>query len=262
MQSLDVHPHPHGFGIVADWPAKSIHRESLTRLAGRNMEQKRNIVESIRTPAMLRRYCDRLLFLLRPPTPVAQHIDAECRILDLGKRVRTDYLHITLCKLDFLPRLPFWAVPLMQEIGASVAAPPFRIAVDRMTGGPDSVMLRPSERIAALFDLQARLAAAIGRVDRLRGHPYRFNPHITLFHRKGEPFEWQVDPISWQVEDLLLVHSRVGLTEHIILDRWPLVGGLSGQGRQRPVDRLLPLALQERVGLGEMPATEKAVMRR
>jgi 2'-5' RNA ligase len=208
---------------------------------------------------MLRRYRDRLLFLLRPPAPVAQHIDDECRILDLGKRVRTEYLHITLCKLDFLPRLPLWAVPLMQEIGASLTAPPFRVAMDRMTGGPNSVLLRPSEEIAALVDLQARLAAAIRRVDRLRGHPYRFGPHITLFHRKGEQFEWQIDPISWQVEDLLLVHSKVGLTEHIVLDRWPLA---SGQGRQRPVDRLLPMALQKGVGFGEMPAAEKAVMRR
>lgn len=211
---------------------------------------------------MLRRYCDRLLFLLRPPAAVAHHINDECRILDLGRRVRTEYLHITLCKLDFLPRLPLWAVPLMREIGASVAAPPFRVAMDRMTGGPNSVLLRPSEEIAALFDLQAYLAAAIGRVDRLRGHPYRFSPHITLFHRKGEQFEWQIDPISWQVEELLLVHSKVGLTEHVVLDRWPLVSASSGEGRQHPVDRLLPMAFEKGVGPGEMPAAEKTVMRR
>jgi len=205
-------------------------------------------------------YHDRLLLLLRPPVPVARHIDEECRILNLGTRVRTDYLHITLCKVDFLPSLPVWAVPLMQGIGASLAFPPFRVAVDRMTGGPKSVMLRPSERIEALFDLQARLATAIARTDRLRGHAYRFSPHITLFYRKGEPFEWEIEPISWLVDDLLLVHSRVGRTEHILLDRWPLIAP-SGQGRQRPVDRLLPMALQERIGLREMPAPEKAVMR-
>jgi 2'-5' RNA ligase len=211
---------------------------------------------------MLRGYHDRLLLLLRPPAPVARHIDEECRILDLGKRVRTDYLHITLCKVDFLPRLPVWAVPLMQGIGAAIAFPRFRVAVDRMTGGPKSILLRPSERIETLFDLQAQLATAIARSDRLRGHAYPFSPHVTLFYRRGNRFDWEIDPISWQVEELLLVHSRVGRTEHIILDRWPLTGAPSGQGGQRPVDRLLPMAFQERIGLGEMPAAEKAVMRR
>lgn len=211
---------------------------------------------------MLHGYHDRLLLLLRPPVPVARHIDAECRVLDLGRPVRTDYLHITLFKVDFLPRLPLWAVPLMQEIGASIAFPPFRIAMDRMTGGPRSIMLRPSERMEALFVLQAQLAAAIARADRLRGHVYRFSPHITLFYRDGDPFDWEIDPISWQAEELLLVHSRVGRTEHILLDRWPLAGTPSVQRGQRPVDRLLPMAFQERIGLGEMPGAEKAVMRR
>jgi 2'-5' RNA ligase len=202
---------------------------------------------------------DRLLFLLRPPMPVARHIDQERRLLDLGKPVPTEYLHITLCMLDF-PSLPDWAVPLMQAIGESITAPCFRIVVDRMTGSPKSVLLRPSERIEALFDLQARLAAAMARIDRLRGHAYRFSPHITLVHRRGESFEWEIEPISWRAEELLLVHSKVGLTEHVVLDRWALASTSSIERRQRPVDRLLPMALQERVGLGEMAGTEKAVM--
>lgn len=204
---------------------------------------------------------DRLLFLLRPPAPLARHIDRERRLLDLGKPVRTDYLHITLCKLDF-PRLPGWAVPLMRSIGDSMTLPPFHAAVDRMTGGVDSVLLRPSKRIDALFALQARIAAAMARVDRLRGPAYRFSPHITLAYRKGEPFDWEIEPISWLVEELLLVHSKVGLSEHVVLDRWPLAGTSSAQGRQRPVDRLLPMAFEKGVRLGEMPASEEAVMRR
>ena len=204
---------------------------------------------------------DRLLFLLRPPAPVARHIDEERRILDLGKPVLTEYLHLTLCKADF-PCLPGWAVPLMRAIGDSIAVPCFRIVVDRMTGSPKSVMLRPSERIEALFDLQARLAAAMARIDRLRGHAGRFSPHITLVYRKGDPFDWEIEPISWRAEELLLVHSKVGLTEHVVLDRWPLASASSGQGRQRPVDRLLPMAFQKGIGLGEMAAAEKTVMRR
>ncbi|WEJ99053.1 MAG: hypothetical protein P0Y59_19225 [Candidatus Sphingomonas phytovorans] len=204
---------------------------------------------------------DRLLFLLRPPAPVARHIDRERRLLALGKPVRTDYLHITLCKLDF-PRLPGWVVPLMRSIGDSILISPFGIAVDRMTGSEKSVLLRPSERIDALFALQGRIAAAMARVDRLRGHAYRFKPHITLAYRKGESFDWEIEPISWRVEELLLVHSKVGLTEHVVLDRWPLAGASSIQGRQRPVDRLLSMAFEKSIRLGEMPASEEAVMRR
>jgi 2'-5' RNA ligase len=132
--------------------------------------------------------------------------------------------------------------------------------MDRMTGSARSVVLRPSERIGALFDLQARLAATIARVDRLRGQPYRFSPHLTLVYRKGEAFDWEVEPISWQADELLLVHSKVGLTQHIVCGRWPLAAPVSVQGRQRPVDRFLPMAFEKGVRLGEMPASEKTRM--
>lgn len=172
---------------------------------------------------------DRLLFVLRPPVAVADHIDRERSHLGPGKPVRTDYLHVTLGLVDF-PLLPSRAVSAMREIGETVATGAFRIAMDRVTGTGRSVALRPSERIEQLHRLREQLATGMSRMGLAPARRRPFRPHITLLYRHGAPFDREVDIVSWTVDDFLLIHSRVGLTEHIVLERWPLLCG-SGQGR-------------------------------
>jgi 2'-5' RNA ligase len=49
-----------------------------------------------------------------------------------------------------------------------------------------------------------------------------FTPHVTLLYDGMSVAEQPVDPISWTVGEFVLVHSLLGQTRHIILDRWPL----------------------------------------
>lgn len=203
---------------------------------------------------------DRLLFALRPPAGIAEYMAEEQARLGRGRLVRKDYLHITLGMADF-PVLSPRALAIMREIGASIAASQFRVALGRMVGTRKSVALRPEERIEPLYCLRRHLVTGITRSGLLAERRGPFSPHVTLLYRNGEPFDREIDIISWMIEEFLLIHSRVGRTEHIVLDRWPLQG-ISSQSRERPVDRLLAMLPQERIGFGEGLAAEEAGMRR
>ena len=49
-----------------------------------------------------------------------------------------------------------------------------------------------------------------------------FTPHVTLFYDQHRIDEYAVEPVSWTIRDLVLVHSRLGETQHIPLGRFPL----------------------------------------
>jgi 2'-5' RNA ligase len=169
----------------------------------------------------------RLFYALRPPPAAAFHIDDRCAWLrPAGRRVGRDRLHVTLNILDDRPFLPHDVLAAMVAVGDAVAADPFRIVFDQLSGSRRSVVLRPSERIAALHGFQRQLAQGLAHAGVATRRDARFSPHITLLHRGRSGFTEAVDAVSWRVEEFFLIESLVGWTRHVVRGRWAL-GGLA-----------------------------------
>src|SRR4051794_39129674 len=98
----------------------------------------------------------RLFFALCPPPSAAAYIRESCAWLGPGKWVRPGHLHVTLALLDDWPFLPRDLLAAMIAVGDRMAASPFRVIFDQLNGSAHSIVLRPSERIAALCEFQKR----------------------------------------------------------------------------------------------------------
>ncbi|MEA3031007.1 MAG: 2,3-cyclic 3-phosphodiesterase [Sphingomonadales bacterium] len=165
----------------------------------------------------------RLFYALRPPPAAASHLHDRCAWLrPAHRRVGPDRLHITLNILDDRPCLPLDLLAAMVAVGDAVAANPFRIIFDQLSGGRRSIVLRPSEKIAALHRFQRHLAEGLAHAGVETRRDARFSPHITLLHRGCSGFTEAVDPVSWRVEEFFLIESLVGWTRHVVRGRWPL----------------------------------------
>jgi RNA 2',3'-cyclic 3'-phosphodiesterase len=173
----------------------------------------------------------RLFFALVPPPLVARRMAhwAENRFGQHGAFVRADRLHVTLDILDDFDAFPREMAERLVEVAGTVAADPFMIELDQISGGGGSVALRPRLRNAAL----QHLAMGIVHARQSAGIPprdgYRFNPHITLMYRENAPFNETVAPFAWQVREFVLIHSLLGQTQHIPLGSWPLSGANHNQ---------------------------------
>jgi len=55
-------------------------------------------------------------------------------------------------------------------------------------------------------------------------HGFRFDPHVELARGQAESVRRRVWPISWRADEFVLIHSLVGLSEHVPIGRWPLAG--------------------------------------
>lgn len=142
-------------------------------------------------------------------------------------------LHVTLNILGDWPVQSWPLVEAMRRIGDEIAVAPFRVVFDQLSGSGRSVVLRPSERIAALHDFQQLLAARLARAGIETRPGFRFSPHISIVHRGRPPFVMPADPVSWRVEEFVLIESVVGWTEHHIHGRWRLGPGRHPAGVTR-----------------------------
>ncbi len=167
----------------------------------------------------------RLFFAVRPPSPLDVQIGnfAETEAGG-GPRIRSEYLHTTLAISGDFATEPTHAMAGFMEAGHHIAAAPFDMTVDRLAGSRRSVALRPSRRSDELFALQRQIADVLRRIGLALRDGWGFSPHITLFYRDGVPFNRTVTGFCWRVEELVLIHSLVGRTEHHVLGRWPLRG--------------------------------------
>lgn len=165
----------------------------------------------------------RLFFALKPPIGAADAIERDTAWLGRRDRVGRDRLHITLNILEDSPFPPERTIAAMLRIGDAIAADPFRVVFDQLSGSPRSVVLRPSERIGALFGFQRLLAARLARSGIGERGGFRFSPHLTLVHAARPHFVEPADPVSWRVREFVLIESLVGWSEHRVHRRWRLV---------------------------------------
>jgi 2'-5' RNA ligase len=179
---------------------------------------------------------DRLLFLVYPDPATA------ARIAALAARLRTEHglrgrplaperLHITLQHLGDYPGVPGDVVRQAQEAAQASATAHFDVTFDRVgsfAGRARNLpfVLRGGDNLDGLKSFNRLLASSMersgGRIAKwAKG---AFTPHVTMLYDGASVAEQPVEPITWTVGEFVLVHSLLGQTKHIILDRWSLRG--------------------------------------
>ncbi|MEA1942080.1 MAG: 2'-5' RNA ligase family protein [Pseudomonadota bacterium] len=179
------------------------------------------------------RKTDRLFFALFPDAATAGHLSALAGELRerhglRGAPLAPGRFHITLTHLGDYEGLPRDLVAKAQEAGRRVAASPVIPRFDRAgsfagRARNNPFVLLSSEAETPVTAFQRSLGEAMKATG--LGHkagPY--SPHVTLLYDDAAIAEHPVDPVSWTAGEFVLVHSLLGQTKHVILDRWALQG--------------------------------------
>ena len=175
---------------------------------------------------------DRLFFAVFPDAFAAERIAA------LGQRVRSeqglpgpvlrsDRLHVTLHHLGDFAGVPQGIVDASQEAASALPSAAFEVAFDlvesfKSRAGNHPCVLCTRQPPEGLMRFQSALGEALQRHGVLSRSEREFTPHVTLFYDKRQLAAQPVEPVSWMAREFVLIHSRIGLTQHIPLGRWPL----------------------------------------
>jgi 2'-5' RNA ligase len=150
-----------------------------------------------------------------------------------GKSLLNDRLHVTLHHLgDYADGLPPSLVSEVHEAASNFRASPFEVTFDRAMSFARTVenrpyVLRGNEHsdggLADLMAFQKKFFLAMCRAG-LQGPKsnVKFTPHVTMLYDRQMLEEQAIEPVTWVAQDFVLVHSLVGMTQHIHLGRWPL----------------------------------------
>jgi 2'-5' RNA ligase len=172
----------------------------------------------------------RLFFAVRPDVSAQAEMSSVgsqlCREHGLtGDAVAGDRLHVTLHWLQDHVELPSDLVERALVAGASVDAAPFDVVFDRaecIGSGGGLVVLTASRGTGSLQRFQRALAGAMADAGKVRYVRAGFRPHASLIYGDRQIDRQTVSPIRWTVNELVLIHSVVGRSRHIVLGRWPL----------------------------------------
>ena len=146
-----------------------------------------------------------------------------------GSLILKKHFHITLLHIADYVGVPQHIVALACEAAAGVVMPPFDVAFDcvmSFSGRPDNLplVLRGGEGLAALMTFQQVLVRVMRKAGLRHTAGSRFTPHMTLMYGDRRVAEEPVKTVGWTVREFVLVHSLLGLREHVLLGRWPLRG--------------------------------------
>lgn len=170
-----------------------------------------------------------LLFALRPDADAGQRIHGlATRLRDAhgleGKITEIEQLHLTLCFLGSVSKLPPDAVAAADAAARTLRADPFPVEFDRVKSFPGSnaFVLCREDDCPPLAQLRNRLLVALARSGRFRLEKREFRAHVTLMHDPKLVGLHEVEPVGWTVRELLLMRSHHGLAPYQVLGRYPL----------------------------------------
>jgi 2'-5' RNA ligase len=142
-----------------------------------------------------------------------------------GALILPEHLHVTLFHLGDWATLPDEIVRIAKEAASQMRAHAFEAAFARAESFRNSTGVYPFVLTGALAPWRA-LHQALGDALKKAGlggaTQGEFKPHITLAYDKLRVKPRAIAPMVWTVRDVVLVHSRLGKTEHIHLGRWAL----------------------------------------
>jgi 2'-5' RNA ligase len=126
--------------------------------------------------------------------------------------------------------LPQELVDAAIKAAASIRMEPFSVEFDHTLTfakkpRPGPRVLGGTEGLVGLYTLHDVLVGALQNTGfNLAALPNAsdFTPHVTLAY--GMPWidERPIEAASWNVREFVLMHSLLGRTRHIALERWPL----------------------------------------
>lgn len=176
---------------------------------------------------------DRLFFAVFPDAEcstrierLAQHLRDELGLR--GRVIASGRLHVTLHHLGDHAGLDGRLVEAACAAGTALESEAFDVVFDRVAsfrGRPRNrpfVLRGAPPDLADLIVLQRRLADCMRRVGLAHHVEPRYTPHVTLLYDDVVVSERLVSPVSWCVDEVCLVHSLLGRTEHRVLGRWSL----------------------------------------
>jgi 2'-5' RNA ligase len=173
---------------------------------------------------------DRIFFACLPDAETAPRIHAQAQALKeahglSGNPILPEHLHVTLFHLGDWSALPQEIVDTARRAAAEVRAAPFEVVFDRVLSFRNSTGIYPfvlTGDIAPWRPLYEALGAALAHAGLGAATRGQFTPHVTLTYDRIRVPPEAIAPISWKVGDFVLVHSLLGKTTHIHLDRWVL----------------------------------------
>ncbi len=173
---------------------------------------------------------DRLMFLLYPDAQTAEQIAREARRLKeslglSGQPLLTDRFHITLHHLGDYVGLPADMVRKGEAAGKALAAAPFEVVFDKAVSfanrpGNNPFTLQGGEGVQSLIAFQQALSLEMAKAGAKPDK--QFLPHITLLYDGQVVSAQEISPIRWTVDRFVLVQSKLGQTQHIVLAEWSL----------------------------------------
>jgi 2'-5' RNA ligase len=167
----------------------------------------------------------RFFFALKPSAEaVAEMAEVRGRVGVARSHVLDHRLHLTLWSLDLPIMPPPGIIADLGRAASTVRGPALRVVLQEVVSNRANTCLTPGEPMPVLKDFQRRLQLAIAGVGIYPNRGFRFNPHVTLAYGQDEGFRHQILAIGWRSHEFVLIHSLVGLTEHIELGRWALEG--------------------------------------
>lgn len=174
---------------------------------------------------------ERLFLALQPPAdvwPALRQLEQQQRQQHglQGRALRDEHLHITLQHLLDHESLPDDWIARAGMAVERVERQVFALCFDRVMSFARRIDNRPfvllaQEGLQALLGLQRALGEAMKQVGFLkvdRG----FTPHVTLLYDRLQIPMQPVEPVQWQAQEIVLIHSLLGRTQHRVLARWPL----------------------------------------
>lgn len=166
----------------------------------------------------------RLFAAILPPPDAAKRIGGMRDVLGGKSPVADERLHITMGLLptekQFDPAVEAVACAAL----SSISSAPVRVCFDRILIRSGHSGLVPSETLPALVELQRKIGRAFIDASLPFADYWSFNPHITLLY-SGQPRPLEhIDAVSWRADEIVLVHSYVGLSRHEVVHRVPLNG--------------------------------------
>jgi 2'-5' RNA ligase len=173
---------------------------------------------------------DRLMFLLYPDPATAEQIARVARRLKdalglRGQPLLTDRFHITLHHLGDYVGLPGGIVAKGKDAGAALKAAPFEVTFDRGVSfanrpGNNPFTLQGGEGLQDLIAFQKALGEKMAWA-KLKPDK-QFLAHITLLYDGQVVPAQAIAPVRWTVDRFVLVQSKLGQTQHIVLGEWLL----------------------------------------
>jgi 2'-5' RNA ligase len=139
------------------------------------------------------------------------------------RRIRADYFHLTLCVIAEPEHRDRFVVSRVHSAlaGLSLFSCPFWLG--RVRGGRNGAAVHAMGRQGDIQDFYRMLLVRLSARGMLPLHRKSgLRPHATLGYDPCafEPFNL---PREWIPDELLLIESEVGNSDHHVLARWPLL---------------------------------------